>query len=582
MSRKRNPLVGFGWKALLLVVVGFLFGGSCHAQFGIFGGPGGGPDAPDLEIVKDFDKDKNGVLNTEERKKARASLRSSSGGRRRPGRGGPPGGRGPGGGQVSGKPGLKVSPDKVQTYPDAKLYDPSVLRTLFLDFESDDWEQELADFKPTDVEVPALLTVDGKKYPNVGVSFRGASSFFMVPTGLKRSLNLSIDYLDDKQRLHGYKTLNLLNCNGDPSMMSSYLYAKIASQKIAVPKVNFVKVVINGRSWGVYANVQQFNKEFIDENYGTRKGARWKVSGSPQGDAGLRYTGTDIDDYRRRYEIKSKDKKESWEALIELCRVLNKTPIDQLESKLDPLLDIDGALWFLALDIASINSDGYWTRASDYNIYRNPDGKFHILPHDMNEAFRASHGGGPGGGPGGGLFGIFGGGPPGPPPGETRGGFGGPPEFQRQGRGNRGGPPEFDRPVEGNRGRQQRGTRGSRNPFEGYSLDPLTGIGNDRFPLRSRLLAVPKFKQKYLHYLKVMANKHLAWDSLKPEVEQVKKLIGKDVSADTRKLFTTQEFENATSVSAKAMSGSLQEFAEQRSRYLLELPQVKEAKTIDQ
>jgi ribosome-binding ATPase YchF (GTP1/OBG family) len=68
----------------------------------------------------------------------------------------------------------------VKSYPDAPLYDPKTLRTIFFEFENADWEKELADFNNTDVEVPAKLTVDGKIYPNVGVHFRGASSFFTV------------------------------------------------------------------------------------------------------------------------------------------------------------------------------------------------------------------------------------------------------------------------------------------------------------------------------------------------------------------------------------------------------------------
>ena len=76
----------------------------------------------------------------------------------------------------------------MKQYSDEPLYDPSVLRTLFWTFESDDWEEELAAFKPTDVEVPARLIVDGKDYKDVGV-FRGASSQYSV--GLKRSLNIS-------------------------------------------------------------------------------------------------------------------------------------------------------------------------------------------------------------------------------------------------------------------------------------------------------------------------------------------------------------------------------------------------------
>ena len=212
------------------------------------------------------------------------------------------------------KPGPRVAPADVKSYPDAALYEPTVLRTLFLEFENKDWEAELADFHGTDVEVPATLTVDGKKYPNVGVHFRGMSSYMAwCRPGYKRSLNLSLDFVDPKQRLYGYKTLNLLNAHDDPSFLSTVLYSHIARQYIPAPKANFVKVVINGESWGIYANVQQFNKEFLDENFKTTKGARWKVRGSPGGGGGLEYLGDNVEDYKRRYEIKSDDDDEGLE-----------------------------------------------------------------------------------------------------------------------------------------------------------------------------------------------------------------------------------------------------------------------------
>jgi hypothetical protein len=56
--------------------------------------------------------------------------------------------------------------------------------------------------------------------------------------------------------------------------MSSVLYSHIARQYIAAPKANFVKLAINGESWGVYANVQQFDKIFLAENFKTTNGAR--------------------------------------------------------------------------------------------------------------------------------------------------------------------------------------------------------------------------------------------------------------------------------------------------------------------
>ena len=536
-------LAGFWSLIAVAILIGLFVATDACAQFGQpRGGPGGpgGPNAPDKIIAKEFDANEDGVLDRAERDKAREFLAKDGGGQGRRGGGrrgggrrgggGPRGGRGKGGERPAGTEGPRVSPANVENFPKAGLYDANVLRTVFIEFEHEDWEKEMAAFKPTDVEIPATVTVDGKKYPNVGLSFRGASSFFMIAEGSKRSLNLSMDLVDGDQKLYGYKSLNFLNCNGDASLMSSYLYTHIASQKIATPKVNFVKVVINGRSWGIYANAQQFNKDFLKENYDTKKGNRWKVSGSPQGDAGLRYLGDDVEEYRTRFDIKSKDNPEAWTDLINLCKVLNETPDDRLLEELDPILDIDGVLWYLAADVALINSDGYWTRASDYSIYEDNDGKFNILPHDMNESFRASHGGG------------------GPP--ERRGG-GGPPE---------GGP-------EDRRGAPAAG---------GYELDPLIGLGQERFPLRSKLLANPILKTRYLQYVRMIAKDHIAWENLGPRIAEARKLIDAEVRKDTRKLMTDAGFKSSTSPAKPAVAGSLREFAEKRSEYLLNHPAIKD------
>ncbi|MCA9067965.1 MAG: CotH kinase family protein, partial [Planctomycetaceae bacterium] len=288
------------------------FGRGGPPGFGPGGPPGFGPGREDRKLVKEYDKDGNGRLNAKERAEARKAI----GDNRRGGFGGPRGFGPRGGSREPGKPGPRVSPDNVEIYPDAPLYDLDVVRTLFLEFENEDWEDELAAFKDSDVEVPATLTVDGKKYEDVGVHFRGMSSYGMIPAGLKRSLNLSLDFVHDKQRLYGYKTLNLLNCNGDPSMMKTVLYSAIARKHMPAPKANFVRVVINGESWGLYTNAQQFNKEFVKENYGSSKGERWKVPGRPGGDSGLAYVGDNVEEYKRRYEIKSGDDEKAWKDLI--------------------------------------------------------------------------------------------------------------------------------------------------------------------------------------------------------------------------------------------------------------------------
>jgi hypothetical protein len=294
--------------------------------------------------------------------------------------------------------------------------------------------------------------------------------------------------------------------------------------------------------------------------------------------------------------------------------VLNKTPADKLETALEPILDIDGALWFLALDVALINSDGYWVRASDYSLYRDDKGKFHIIPQDMNEAFRPA--GGPGmGGPGMGGPGMGGPGGPmrfGPPPaGELMppplqealrltdaqrrkladlqkeyndqldkvltaaqraelknlrdAGPGFPPPGGPGGFPPPGGPGGF--PPPGGPGGPGAGGRG-------IELDPLVGLDDARKPLRSKLLAVPSLRARYLQHVRTIAEKSLDWKQLGPVVAQYRTLLDQEIAADTRKLSSHEGFMRATADDAGAPPGgrggmSLRAFAEQRSKYLL-------------
>jgi hypothetical protein len=494
----------------------------------------------------DWDSDKTASLNEEQLRNGLMAVLP------RPNFGGPGGPVGPGGrgrgSQEPPKPGPKISPEQVKSFPDAPVYDLQVVRTFFLEFENSDWEKEMVDFNNTDVEIPAKLMVDGKTFKEVGVHFRGMSSFG-VGEGRKRSLNLSLDYIHENQNLGGYRTFNLLNSHEDPTFLRTILYLQIARDYLAAPKANFVRVVINGESWGIYVNQQQFNKDFTKDWFKSGKGARWKVPGSPRGAGSLAYLGDDVQKYKGIYEIKTKDDPKDWADFIKLCRVLNQTPAAELQKELEPLLDIDGALKFLALENVLINNDGYWIRTSDYCIYQDEKRRFHIIPHDANETFAMPGGpGGRGGGPGG-----RGGGP-------GAGGAGG------AGGGGRGGP-GFGGPQ-----------------FNGVQLDPLVAAADENKPLISKLLAVPELRARYLGYVRDIAEKWLDWDKLGPVIQQYQALIAEDVKADTRKLDSTEAFtENVTENIQGGGFGprekiGLKNFVEQRRKYLLGLDTVKSAR----
>ncbi|MFM8880379.1 MAG: CotH kinase family protein, partial [Verrucomicrobiota bacterium] len=429
-----------------------------------------------------------------------------------------------------GTAGAKLTPAEVRNHPGAPLYDEGILRTLFLQFDSPDWEKELADFNNTDVEVPATLTVDGKTYREVGIHFRGASSYFTVGEGRKRSLNVSLDFAHKDQSIDGNKTLNLLNSHEDPSFLRTVLYSHVAREYLPAPRANLVRVVINGENWGIYANAQQFDKHFTQEFFGSTQGRRWKVSGSPNGRGTLAYIGDDPASYKKIYDLKGKDDEKAWKDLIQLTRVLNQTPAAQLEEALAPILDIDGALRFLAVENALINNDGYWIRTSDYALYQDPKGRFHLVPHDMNEAFSRPGGPGFGGGPGG-----------------------------RRGPGGPGGP------SGGNR-------------IEGVKLDPLHAAQDPNKPLLSKLLAVPALRERYLAHIRTIAERSLDWQKLGPVASRLHDLIAADVKADGRKLDSTEAFEKSLTQDVPGNgfgpggggSMGLKNFADQRRAFLLE------------
>jgi hypothetical protein len=175
-------------------------------------------------------------------------------------------------------------------------------------------------------------------------------------------------------------------------------------------------------------------------------------------------------------------------------------------------LDVEGALRFLALENVFINNDGYWIRASDYNLYQDEKRRFHLLPHDVNETFLSPEAG----------------------PGFAHG------------------------------------------SSAGIRLDPLVGLDDKTKPLRSRLLRVPALQQRYLQLVKEIATNWLDWQTLGPIAEANRARIAEFVRVDTRKLDPYPDFERGITSNTQQWGPcgaqtriGLRPFVEERRAYLL-------------
>ena len=462
-----------------------------------FGGGRGGPRPPE-KIVDKFDTDKDGKLTGAERQ---AALETRGGGTITP---------------LNEENLHNNVQSDVQTsltsIPESSppLYDAETLRTLYLRFHHKDWSEQMDAFYRTDVEVPADLIVDGKVYSDVGVHFRGTSSYFTVRSE-KKSFNIAVDYGEDGQRLYGYKTLNLLNGHVDGSFLREVLYNRIARDYIPAMKTNLVKLVINGENWGVYINLQQYNKDFLAEWFGTKGGIRWKV-GPGRGGA-LVYAGDDPTAYQETYQLKTSNVENPWEGLIALCKMLDETTSDaELMEKLPSMLNIDQVLWQIAVSNVFMDDDGYIHKGGDYAIYQDVNGKFHLIPHDNNESFRfgrSGRGGPGGGGPGGWSWGDL----------------------------------------------------------ENGMVSPVAHEDNVARPLINRLLSNPEWRARYLAHVRTVVDEWLDWEVLEPIIKEYQTLIDTEVQQDDKKLYGYQEF--VTGVPA-----DLKRFVNERREYLRNHPEI--------
>ncbi len=478
------------------------FGGGGPPQG--FGGGRRGPRPPE-KLVEQFDTNKDGRLTGDERKVAivaRGEAYQS--------------------GQSAGTPVGDIQDDLKNSLAAApkdspSLYDAETLRTLYLRFHDEDWYAQLNAFYRTDVEVPADLVVDGKVYKEIGVRARGTSSYFTVNSA-KKSFNVAIDYGDDSQRLNGYKTLNLLNGHVDASFLREVLFNRIARDYFPAMKTNLVKLVINGESWGVYINLQQYNKDFLDEWFGTRDGVRFKVG---PGGGGLAYTGNDVEAYQRTYQLKSANVENPYDNLIELTEMLDaKTPDEKLKTDLPSILNVDRTLWQLAVSNVFMDDDSYIHKGGDFSIYQDVNERFHLISHDNNETFRFGaerRGGGPGGrGPGGWSWGEL---------------------------------------------------------SDGM-VSPLTHAENTMRPVISRLLGVPEWKARYIAHVQTVVDEWLNWEVMEPVIREYHNQIAAEVEKDNKKLYDYNSFLESIDREGVRRTPSFKVFVTQRRDNLLNHPEL--------
>jgi hypothetical protein len=212
----------------------------------------------------------------------------------------------------------------------------------------------------------------------------------------KKQFRISFNTYRPGQNLEGISDLNLYGMHNDPSISRAKFYNdlthRVGGRSARAAHVN---LYFNGRFRGVYVNVEQFNEDFLQNEFAQDYGNLYKCLWP----ADLVYISNNPNDYkltssgRRAYELMTNTQADNYSNLAKLIQTLNQTASAQIYCQLDSILDIESALLTLATDLSTGHWDSYYNK-NNYYLYDHPvDGRFRFLPYDPDNTMGVQWGG---------------------------------------------------------------------------------------------------------------------------------------------------------------------------------------------
>ena len=293
---------------------------------------------------------------------------------------------------------------------------------------------------------------DGELIPNVAVRPKGNSSLSQVfRTGSPRlSLKVDFNFFNSARTFRGLKKLNFNNGFNDPTLIRECIaYEIFAQMNIPTPRTSFVDLWVNDTHLGLYTQVEQVDKTFLRRHFSDAGGNLYKPEmpaaflswteanlgeqevkmgfaerynsdlvqqinmggaklaeiiqaleqqnslGYGLADPGLLRANPSSNKpqgYLEQMGLKTNENFPDHSALFHFLDVLNNEPDETFPAEIEKILDVDEALRFIAVSTLVGYYDSYLGIGHNYYLYE-VDGKFTIIPWDLNGAFASFTGG---------------------------------------------------------------------------------------------------------------------------------------------------------------------------------------------
>lgn len=273
------------------------------------------------------------------------------------------------------------------------LFNPANLEVVEINFSQQNYLALLEQNYSSKTDLEATITFRGETYDQVGVRYRGLTSYRMA--GDKKSFAVDLDYMIEGQDIEGYDSFKLNNAAEDASNIREVLYCNLANENIPACKAGFAHVFVNGVDQGVYALVQELDKDHAKQWFFDNDATRWRAEAPGGGSFGgggfggggfggggfgggvfgagtssLNDLGEFGTSYEEAYTLKFSERDDPWQDLANAAHTMGTVPTDQLIERLSPYMDIDAALWMIATENIFVDDDSYINKGGmDYYVY---------------------------------------------------------------------------------------------------------------------------------------------------------------------------------------------------------------------
>jgi hypothetical protein len=189
---------------------------------------------------------------------------------------------------------------------------------------------------------------------------------------------------------HGRFAVNF-NCRNPPGQIMGSALFRMAG--LAAPRAMPARVRINGANlatanmYGVYVRLDAFDGTYAEQDFCGDPDGNLYSCFRDNGEADLRYLGSDPGAYRRSYFKESNASADDWSDLIRLVDVLNNANAATYLQNVGEVINVSYWLRYIALDSLLMNNETGLNLGigDDYFMYRGvSDPRFVLIPHDLD------------------------------------------------------------------------------------------------------------------------------------------------------------------------------------------------------